>query len=107
MIANKNARPYVQARKPFRGSNTEAVWHGASRRYVVYSYGVHWPLFIYDEAQGVWFENAGKYSQSTSRQHSQLHPHPEGGCLPMSHRQMIRLDRGEPIAQVIIKGEQQ
>jgi hypothetical protein len=106
MIANKNARPYVQAHKPFQGSNTHAMWHGASRRYVVYSYGIHWPLFIYDEAQGVWFENAEKYPQSTSRHHSQMHPRPEGGCLPLSHRQMIQLTGGKPISEVIISGEQ-
>jgi len=105
MIANKNARPYVQAHRPFQGSNTYAVWRDTPRRYVVYSYGIHWPLFIYDEAQGVWFENAAKFSRSTSRHRSQLHPRPEGGCLPLSATQMCNLAAGRPISEVIIRGD--
>jgi len=78
-VANKSARRYVQNLKEFEGSNTFAVWkeHPAwgKKRYVVYSYGVHWPLFIYED--GKWYENADKYSVSTSKQHGQLHPHCE------------------------------
>jgi hypothetical protein len=42
------------------------------RRYVVYSYGEHWPLFVYED--GKWYENADKYSRSTTKHHGQLHP---------------------------------
>lgn len=73
--ANKDARRFVQNFKEFEGSNTFAVWVRYPKepeRYVVYSYGRHWPLFIYEG--GKWYENAGRYSVSTSKHHSQLHP---------------------------------
>ena len=72
-VANKSARLHVQNLKPFQGSNTFAKWKRYPlERYVVYSYGDHWPLFIYED--GKWYENADKYSVSTSKQHGQLHP---------------------------------
>lgn len=75
-VANKYARAMVQNLEPFTGSNTYAVKFIATDmsepRYVVYSYGRHWPLFIYEN--GKWYENADKYSVSTSKQHGQLHP---------------------------------
>lgn len=74
-VANKDARSRVQERKEFEGSNTFGVWKpdvdGVSR-YVVYSYGLHWPLFIYEK--GRWYENEDRYSVSTSKHRSQLHP---------------------------------
>ena len=75
-VANNAARAYVQNLTPFKGSNTFGEWVDGSRgdsRFVVYSYGKHWPLFVWQD--GKWYENAGKYSVSTSKQHGQLHPH--------------------------------
>lgn len=74
-IANKDARVYVQSGDPFIGSNTFAEWvnsGGGASRYVVYSYGDHWPLFIFEE--GKWYENAEKRSVTTSKHRTQLHP---------------------------------
>jgi|APCry1669191860_1035381.scaffolds.fasta_scaffold63929_1 hypothetical protein len=69
-ISNKTARGFVQVRAPFKGSNTFAeVINGV---FVVFSYGYHFPLFAH--INGVWYENADKYSPSTSKQQSQLHP---------------------------------
>lgn len=74
-VANSDARRYVQNLKEFKGSNTYSMWvhdrYGGSR-YLVYSYGEHWPLFIYED--GKWYENADKYSRTTSKHHGQLHP---------------------------------
>lgn len=69
-IANIEARPFVEKRKPFRGSNCFAELSGD--RYVVYSWGKHWPLHIY--ANGVWFSNKDRYTQSTNRHHSLTSP---------------------------------
>jgi len=76
-VANKNARTCVQNREEFEGSNTFARWTTDNDipRYIVCSYGMHWPLFIWEN--GVWYENEDKYSVSTSRHASQLHPHAE------------------------------
>jgi len=70
-ISNKSAQSFVQNRKEFQGSNTFSVsWKGM---YIVYSYGMHFPLFVYDPAIG-WFENADRYSVTTSKHRSQLRP---------------------------------
>mgnify|MGYP006445013417 CR=1 FL=1 len=79
-IANADARSAVQYLKEFQGSNTEGVWNSPltdddTMQYVVYSYGTHWPMFIYEN--GRWYENGGKYSKTTSKHHNQLHPHTE------------------------------
>lgn len=82
-VPNRDARQFVQNRKPFTGSNLYGGWivggwivagEGETReeRYVVYSYGRHWPLFIY--TNGVWFENEDKYGMTTSKHRSQSHP---------------------------------
>tara|TARA_R100001460_G_scaffold15561_1_gene34250 strand:+ start:230 stop:574 length:345 start_codon:yes stop_codon:yes gene_type:complete len=92
-IANKNAREYVQRNEPFQGSNMfglfenhcefeptedsanwtqELIEWKQGRPYVVYSYGTHFPMFIY--LGNSWYENSDKYSTSTSRQQSQAHP---------------------------------
>ena len=73
-VANADARRYVQNREEFIGSNTYAEWRGhmLPHRYVVYSYGEHWPLFVYED--GKWYENEDKYSPTTSKHRSQLRP---------------------------------
>lgn len=69
-ISNKNARRYVEQRWIFRGSNCFSEQRGSI--YVVFSYGRHWPMFIYRDGQ--WYENGSEYSVTTSIQHSQLRP---------------------------------
>jgi len=74
-VANSSCRPFVQEHKPFTGSNLYAVIHGYEsddERYIVYSWGEHFPMFIY--ANGCWFENEDKYSRSTTRHNTQAHP---------------------------------
>lgn len=71
-VANQDARSLVRNLTPFKGNNTAGVWrHG---HYVVYSYGYHWPLFVCEYGSRQWYENASKYSISTSKHRSQLHP---------------------------------
>ena len=75
-IANQNAREYVQRNEPFQGSNMFGVFddddQGSNTPYVVYSYGYHFPMFIF--INGHWYENSDKYSRSTSKQQSQARP---------------------------------
>jgi len=93
-IANRNARPYVLRRKPFDGSNLYAVTRQCVSPdpenfdtvswYIVYSYGEHYPMFVY--INGHWFENDDGYSRTTSRHRSQSHPHTT--TFPLSTRWM-------------------
>lgn len=69
-VSNASARAQVQARIPFEGNNTFGEYLGAA--YVVFSYGNHWPLFVYID--GTWYENQERYSNTTSKHRSQLHP---------------------------------
>lgn len=69
-VANSNARKQVQSRLAFKGNNTFA--ENLNGAYVVFSYGHHWPMFAYID--GTWYENDGRYSVSTSKHRSQLHP---------------------------------
>lgn len=80
-IANKNCRSYVEDRCVFEGSNLWGAWHKSTlvestdKHYVVYSWGYHFPMYIYDDNTGQWFGNKDKFSQSTSKHQSQARPH--------------------------------
>lgn len=69
-VSNSKAKIHVQNRTPFKGSNTFSEYNNGI--YIVYSYGYHWPLFIY--LNGKWYENIDKYSVTTSIHRSKLHP---------------------------------
>jgi hypothetical protein len=71
-ITNRSARIEVQRKQEFVGSNI--FGEHVEDRYVVYSYGKHWPLYVYDYETGQWFENEGSYSTTTSRHRNQLRP---------------------------------
>ena len=80
-IANKNGSIYTTNKEEFNGSNTFAVAYGCNENngfsvYVVYSYGYHFPMYVFKG--GKWYENGDKYSQSTSKQQNQLRPSIQG-----------------------------
>ena len=79
--ANKDCASYVTKREEFKGSNLFGEWDGASdyfdisdtyNLYIVYSYGRHFPIYLY--LNGVWYENTDKYSVSTSKHQTQARP---------------------------------
>jgi hypothetical protein len=71
-VANRDARNWVRDLKPFKGSNTFGEYF--TNVYVVYSYGEHFPLFVFDKINRVWYYNEDKYSVSTSKHFTQLNP---------------------------------
>ena len=75
-VANKNARQYVDELKVFEGSNTfaENKVQYDDKLYVVFSYGYHFPMYIYDYQAGMWIGNEDRYSMSTSKHQSQCRP---------------------------------
>jgi hypothetical protein len=68
----QRCRPYVTARQPFTNSNGQLFARYEQGLFVVYSYGAHWPLYIYDGAQ--WLENSDRASMTTSKHRSQARP---------------------------------
>ena len=88
-ITNVTARQYVQKRERFHGNNLYGEYHGD--RYVVTSYGDHFPLFIWED--GTWYENIEKITVTTSKHRTQTHPHED--TLPMSVENMrVLVDYG-------------
>ena len=81
-IANRDAREYVRKLEVFRGSNIFSEWYEQGidgtrdivKRYVVYSYRYNFPLFIYEPLSDTWYENSTKYSRTTTKHKTQLHP---------------------------------
>ena len=74
-IANKNARVYVDMCEEFQGSNTFSEYH--ENLYTVYSYGFHFPMYVYDDTTQEWYANSDKYSLTTSTHQSQCRPSDE------------------------------
>jgi hypothetical protein len=98
-INGRLARPYVQRKEPFQNSNGQlyAEWIGdewvgdPNKRYCVYSYGSHWPLFVYVPQVDTWFENKEKFGPTTSKHRTFTHPHCD--TVALSLEQIKLLDR--------------
>jgi hypothetical protein len=112
-IANRDARKFVQKQHPFQGNNLYAQFHtqnnkdgtnGPDMWYAVYSYGGHWPLFIY--ANDTWFENEDKYGMTTSKHRTQCHPHTPTVLLSTAWMKLLADGGYQAIAQQrVLKGE--
>lgn len=87
---NNKCRECVECLQEFEASNLSGRYEGSW--YVVYSYGWY-PLLAYHLARGNWFENADKYSRSTSRQLLQARPG-EIEAVKLSHEGMKDLIQG-------------
>ncbi len=84
---NSNARHFVQQRQEFTGSNTFGRWNNGN--YVVYSYGLHFPMFVWCAFDSKWYQNSDKYSVTTSKHKFQLHP--LGECESLNTIQLKQL----------------
>jgi len=88
---NKDSGSLVRKTKNFIGSyNNQArifgynnsimgtwlgdYWYEKKHLYVVYSYGEHFPIYIYDSKRDEWYGNSDKYSRSTSKHQNQAYP---------------------------------
>lgn len=73
---NRRAAEFVTDRLPFTTSNGTIFggWTADEKLYVVYSYGPHHPLYLYDAASGVWYGNQTRRSVTTSRHYTQARP---------------------------------
>lgn len=104
-VSNNKARQYVEKLEEFQGSNTMGKWWHSSEQsvdkielklmiYVVYSYGHHFPMYIYDKEQGKWIGNKDKYSSSTTRHQSLLRPSSVGLWLDTEDMQHVVRHQG-------------
>tara|TARA_R100000773_G_C4149016_1_gene71979 strand:- start:104 stop:376 length:273 start_codon:yes stop_codon:yes gene_type:complete len=67
-----NTKSYLLTtqKKEFKANNLFAEYIDDS--YCVFSYGWHFPIYVFKA--GKWFENADKYSVSTSKHQTQARP---------------------------------
>ena len=93
-VANKDARKYVNELEEFKGSYNKYGKHNVSifaenepafdlygeDLYVVYSYGYHFPMYIYDRQAEIWIGNKYKETVTTSKHQSQCRPSAEIKC---------------------------
>lgn len=69
------ADEFARERKPFKTSRNRVFARTErSGLYVVYSWGTHWPLYIYDDSINQWYGCNEKYSVSTSNHARKAQP---------------------------------
>lgn len=93
-IVNKIAREFVKRKLPFTGNNihAEKLKHG----YIVYSYGIHYPMYIYSNFSRHWFGNSDHYSLTTEKHKTQC----KTQCKPQGNK-VLHLDT-EQMNELII-----
>lgn len=94
-LANYSVRGAVQDCEEFKNTNGTLFgrWETPTL-YVVYSYGEHWPLFLWHHE--AWACNTDRYSPTTSRHFSQAHPQCDTvGSTTQEMREYIRKVKAE------------
>lgn len=72
---NRDCRRYVTNCVAFDNSNGQLYGRRTSTGlYIVYSYGPHWPLYIYCPETDQWFENEDRASVTTSHHRTYARP---------------------------------
>lgn len=73
-ISNAEMCSAVTRRVTFINNNDSAYAVFLNDLYVVYSYGSHFPMYVYDGISCEWFGNSDKYSVTTSRHQTAARP---------------------------------
>lgn len=77
-LANNQVRDAVNERRDFMNNNqtlySASNWRDDDGLYVVYSYGNHYPAYVYDYGTKTWFGNETKSSRTTERHKTQARP---------------------------------
>ena len=81
-ITNREARDLIIRKETFTTGNKTLFAKYFEERtnanipplYIVYSYGEHFPMWVYDYGSGNWYGNQDKYSRTTSKHQSITRP---------------------------------
>ncbi len=81
-VANKDISEYIDKLEVVEGSNIFTENSGKlpddpstdDNLYIVYSYGWHFPMYIYCRQSDLWYGNSDKYSVTTTKHQSQARP---------------------------------
>lgn len=106
-IPNRDMDVWAARRAVFKNNNN-TVW--SERRehcYVVFSYGQHFPMYVYDRETELWFANKDKYSPTTSCHMGQAQPTDE--LIHVDTDTMIQLasDRCKDKGRVVLLAQAQ
>ena len=81
-ITNAQAKLYIERKEEFKTGNETIFgefYEGDTDQsipavYVVYSYGKHFPMWVYDYGADQWYGNQDKYSRTTTKHQSITKP---------------------------------
>ena len=71
-ISNAETGAYVTRREAFTNNNQTMYGEWEGQQYTAYSYGDHFPMYVWSEGQ--WFENGDRYRSTTSKHMTQARP---------------------------------
>ena len=97
--SNSEVRRYVMYRDVFETNNKTMFgeWQG-DKTYAVYSYGYHFPMYVWDAQAGVWIGNKDKYSRTTSCHQGYARP---SNITHWFDTETCRLVVGDGLAQIV------
>jgi len=104
-INNKDMHKFTTFRTPFKNNN-ETCWGGwnwDTSLYAVFSYGHHFPMYVYDAQAQQWYGNEDKYSRTTTRHQSQARPRTEAGIEWMSTEALAHLISSGGVAGAVAR----
>ena len=73
-LANAETSGPIKRREMFKTNSGAVFPRREGDLYVVYSYGDHFPMWVYDGHINQWFGNQDRASRTTSKQQSQTRP---------------------------------
>lgn len=73
-INNRDVGRLVKVRAEFITKNKTMFAKWVNKQYVVFSYGEHFPMYVWDSTLGRWFGNRDRYSNTTTKHQSHAHP---------------------------------
>lgn len=73
-INNSQMSECTTKREPFTNNNISAYATRHGNLYAVYSWGGHYPMYVYDYVADEWFGNSDKSTRSTERHKTQARP---------------------------------
>lgn len=93
-LTNRQCSKYARNHQPFKNSNGTMFGEWINDiYYVVYSYGYHWPLTVYDARNGMYYVNASRYGVTTSKHAGLVNPIPASNVLYTNTDELISMIR--------------
>lgn len=112
-VNNKDMSHYTTYRLPFENHKNKendgpSVWgewyeKNGNHLFVVYSYGYHFPIYVYDEQSQEWYGNQDKYSRTTTRHQTLARPSTPNKIKNLSTYNLCRLITLGGVAGVVAR----